>query len=381
MDTNPSLNKASIAFTCIVFGLVITSFSDKSISIQIAKFIAWIFILIGQIKLIHVLSGNGRIGAILLLVASVVQIIMRANGLLMFSIDDFFSDYAGDLASTMNTLQAISPTLIEGMTPVNPLDTLLETTSQVTPGPLWFELFYYGLLIAAMVLWLSYEPFIKAKSGIVILLMSHTFLFILSLPSVVGINIPGITLLYGLVTLISITAYIGIVKNTASSPQPTYGVILLFTGFLYTLLMLIDNSFRTSLFIIAGAVVFFIGNGRLRDSSADRKGTGGFVCYGILMIFAGLLMMIPLVGGILATILQVCSYLVVGIAFLRFAGNEVFEPSKANGMLLVGYLILGNIILAFIPIATGISAFLVCLIEIPIFLVAFIQGVNAVQME
>lgn len=381
MDTNLKLNKASIAFTCIVFGLVIISFPDKSISIQIAKVIAWIFILMGQIKLINILDGNGRIGAILLLVASAVQIITRANGLLLFSLDDFFSGYAEDLYSTMNTLQALSPMLIEGMTPINPFDTLLETTTQVTSGPLWFELSYYGLLIAAMMCWISYEPFIKAKSGIVILLITHAFLFMLSLPSVGGINIPGITLLYGLVNFISIIAYIGIVKNTTSSPQPTYGVILLFTGFLYTSLMLIDNSFKTSLFVIAGAIVFLMGNERLRGSSVDRKGTGGFVSYGILMIFAGLLMMIPLVGGILATILQVTSYLVVGIAFLRFAGNEVFEPTKTNGMMLAGGFILSNIILAFIPTSIGISAFLFCLIEIPFLLVAFIQGVNAVQME
>lgn len=381
MDTNLKLNKASIAFTCIVFGLVIISFPDKSISIQIAKVIAWIFILMGQIKLINILDGNGRTGAILLLVASVVQIIMRANGLLLFTLDDFFSGYAEDLSSTMNTLQALSPMLIEGMTPVNPFDTLLETTTQVVTGPLWSELIHYGLLIAAMMLWLSYEPFIKAKSGIVILLITHAFLFILSLPSVTGVYIPGISLLYGLVNFISIIAYIGIVKNTTSSPQPTYGVILLFTGFLYTLLMLIDNSFKTSLFIIAGAVVFLMGNERLRASSADRKGTGGFVSYGILMIFAGLLMMIPLIGGILATMLQVCSYLIVGISLLRFANNEVFEPSKTNGMMLAGGFILGNIALAFIPTSIGISAFLFCLIEIPFLLVAFIQGVNAVQME
>ena len=382
MDTHIKLNKASIAFTCIVFGLVITSFPDKSISIQIAKFIAWIFVLIGQIKLINVLNGNGRIGAILLLIASVVQIIIRANGLFLFSIDDFFSGYADDLTSTMKTLETLSPMLIEGMSfPVNPLDTLMETATQNYTGPLWFELFYYGLLVGAMVLWLSYEPFIKAKSGIVILLFTHACLFILSLPSLGGVNVPGLTLFYGLVTFVSITAYIGIVKNTASSPQPTYGVILLYTGLLYTLLMLVDNSFKTSLFIIAGAIVLFMGNGRLRDSSADRKGTGGFLSYGILILLAGLFMMIPLVGGILATILQVCSYLVLGIALIQFAGNEVFDPSKTNGMMVAGGFILGNIILAFIPTVTGISAFLFCLIEIPILLVAFIQGVNAVQME
>jgi len=381
MDTNLRLNKAAIAFTYILLGLVVTSFPDVSISMGIAKFIAWIFMLVGQVKLIGILDGNGRVGAILLLVATIVQLVMRAIGFSTFSLHDFFSaSSAGDITQTINALNALSSMMEGGMPTTDSISNLFENTAPIIREPVWEELLQNGLMIGAMALWLSYEPFMKAKSGIITLLIVYSFLFMMDIPSALGANLPGVGILTFLLTLVTIIAYVNIVKNTASSPQPTYALLLLYIGFLYTLLMLIDNSIKTALFVIVGAVIFLMGNGKLRDV-ADRTGTGAFNCYGGFMIIAGFMMMIPVVGGILATIMQVGAYLIVGIALIRFGNNQVFEPSKSNGTIFAGCFILANIILAFVPTGTGIGAFLFCLFEIPLLMIAFKMGVNAVQLE
>jgi len=380
MDTNLKLNKAAIAFTYILLGLVVTSFPDVSISMGIAKFIAWIFMLIGQIKLINILDGNGRAGAILLLIATLVQLIMRAIGFSTLSIYDFFSGTTGDFTQTISALSTLSSMMDGGMPTTDSISNLFETTGPIIREPIWEELLQNGLMIAAMALWLSYEPFMKAKSGIITLLIVYSVLFVMDIPAALGTYLPGVGILSFLFTLVCIIAYVNIVKNTASSPQPTYAIILIQIGFLYTLLMLVDNSIKTSVFVIVGAVIFLMGNGKLRDAS-DRTGTGAFNCYGAFMIIAGFMMMIPLVGGILATILQVSAYLIVGIAFIRFGNNQVFEPSRSNGAIFAGCLILANIILAFVPTGTGIGAFIFCLFEVPLLLIAFKMGVNAVQLE
>lgn len=380
MDTNLKLNKAAIAFTYILLGLVVTSFPDVSISMGIAKFIAWIFMLIGQIKLISILDGNGRTGAILLLVATMVQLIMRAIGFSTLSINDFFSSTTTDFTQTISALSTLSSMMDGGMPTTDSITDLFETTAPIMREPIWEELLQNGLMIGAMALWLSYEPFMKAKSGIITLLIVYSVLFVMDIPAALGTNLPGVGVFTFLFTLVCIIAYVNIVKNTASSPQPTYAIILIQIGFLYTLLMLVDNSIKTAIYVIVGAVIFLMGNGKLRDAS-DRTGTGAFNCYGAFMIIAGFMMMIPVVGGILATILQVSAYLIVGIAFIRFGNNQVFEPSKSNGTMFAGFLILANIILAFVPTGTGIGAFIFCLFEIPLLLIAFRMAVNAVQLE
>ncbi len=148
---------------------------------------------------------------------------------------------------------------------------------------------------------------------------------------------------------------------------------------MYTLLALIDSSLLVRLYIVVGAILIFTGNNRIRSSSDDLKATGAFIAYGVLMIVYSIFLFIPLAGKLLSILIQIPAYIVLAIAFFRFSGNRIFNTTRQNGMILTGILALANIILAFVPTMLGISAFIFCVLEVPLLTIGFIMAVGAVQ--
>lgn len=367
--------KVTIAFFFILSGLVINSFPDKSISINIAKFIAWIFILIGQIKLINVLRGNGKIGAVLFLAGTLMQTIARVIGFFSFTSGGLLDMFMPNMSTAMNIMSVLDG----GST--SPFDSFSLGDEYANPGPAWTSLLQNLFLIGAIIMWLLYEPFNKIKSALITLLVTYSILFLVDLPQIMGGDIPGMGILSGIAGFIYIIAFYKIVIKTAGTEKislSTAAITLLYIGFSYTFLILADNGILVSVYIIAGAIIVLCGNNKIRES-LERRGTGAFISYGVLAIIFGLIMMTPLIGGILATPIQLVSYIVLAIAFFRFGGNDIFDKYKSKGMILIGIVTLFNVVLSLIPTTFGVPAFIFCLIEVPLIIVSFVMAINSVQ--
>lgn len=368
--------KITIAFFYILAGFVITSFPDKSISINIAKLIAWIFILIGQIKLISLLKGNGKIGASLFLAGTLMQTVVRIIEFFSFTSGGLLDIFMPDISMAVNVLG-----MLDG-SGASPFDSFSLGNEYASPGPVWSSLLQNSLMIGAMIMWLLYEPFREIKSAIITLLVTYSVLFLVDIPEIMGGDeILGTGILSGIAGFIYIIAFYKITVGmpyTERNSSLTAAIALLYIGFSYTFLILADNGILVSVYIIAGAIIIFCGNNKIRESF-DRRATGAFISYGVLAIIFGLIMMTPFIGGVLATPIQLASYIVLAVAFFRFGGNGIFDEDKSNGMILIGIVTIFNVILSLIPTSFGLPAFIFCLIEVPLIMVSFVLAISSAQ--
>ncbi len=206
-----------MAFSIVFIGFVITSFPDKSISIHIAKFLAWIFVFIGQIKLINLLSGRGRIGAILFLSGSLLQIVARVTGLLNFTVNDFFNMVTPDVIGVFNSMNSLLSG--GGGASTDLFGSLLQESEYSSPGPAWISILQNISFVGAMIMWLTYPPLKKAKPGIIILLVVYALLFLTGIPEMLHGNIPAKGFLTGISAMITMIAFYKIAVKIPNTEQ------------------------------------------------------------------------------------------------------------------------------------------------------------------
>lgn len=367
-------NEIKTAFALILMGVAVVSFPDKSLSITIAKQLSFLFVLIGLIKLIRYSDGNGRIGAVLFLAACLIRIIT--------GIGDIFSSIGsmGDLltldVTRFEDILGDPSSLLSGVPFAGGLSNG-SGFSFAAPDISWSVLLKDLLFLVSAILWLKYPLFENIKSGVKGLMVMYLVLLVFDLSEMFDLGLPGAGLVIALSGLFTVLFFYKITTKISPSLHIS-GVTLLAIGFIYTFLVLTDTGWLTFGYMLIGSVLVFVGSDKIR-SSFDRKGTGAFIAYGVLVIFLGLIMHFPFVGGLLSTIIQLIAYIVLAIAFFRFSSNAIFIPNRFNGMILIGIITIVNIVLALIPTSLGVSSFIFCLIGLPLLMIGFVTAISSTK--
>lgn len=359
-------SKATAAFALLFIGMLLTKFPLDNWCMTIISIFGLLAILIGQIQLAISLDKEGRIGAILLLCASGFSFIflpIRVIGALTNLLPSFMQN---------EMLEEIQFSLNQVYSSFFSYD-MLELIN-------WL---FVLLPVIASVLWLCYEPFKKVKTAIILLLVNQSIWVIIRLmnyfPSTQGfVSNLNDDIINGICGLLLVIGYYMLVTRTSTPSgevnRGTRSLLLMTFGLIFSFFILMDNDSKFIFISLLGIIVWLIGVACMRSYNPNKKGTGGFITYGILMIVSLLIHFLPsLIGDILAVIIQIPAYVILTISFFRFAGNALFEGK--SGMLSMGMLSILLIIVSIIYlipfVGEPLSALLFSVLATPIILIAW----------
>ncbi len=217
-----------------------------------------------------------------------------------------------------------------------------------------------SLWMAGQICFLFYKPLARLRVGWIILLLFSpivlTFLWhYLPIPN----SIFEIRYIVYFAVYLSFMILVYPARSEARSRVIAFWCM--FTGFAYSLNILFGNSIRHIVIAGIGTMVWLIGVLLLRGIGYERKGSGAFLVYGILMLlslgihllFATVGFFLPgIVGDALALLLQLPAYIILCIGFFRFAKTNVFEERECGMRTLGGGMIIGCIlaVLFLIPV-------------------------------
>lgn len=309
-----SVNRIAGAFMFIFTGLLIYQIPLDTWSVKIMWITAWIAILAGAIRLFNTLKGNGRKGAALWIAATLFCII----------------SVPFDIAhSVLQGIAALSKMTGSGGGSWPAWETYLK----------WFLMAGSLMYMGGVLLFMSSPAFSKKRSGWIWLLAAFA-MSAFKLPAIVVV----IPLFVGFYLVIP-QLYAGNEK----AKHRAEGFILAATGFLYSLLILLNNDTSYIIASFAGLIVWLIGVIKIRSLGNDKKGTGAFITYAILMLIASLFHLMPgLVGDVMSVLLQVPAYIIlmIGLNRLSKAGKVLTEEPTGSGLLI--FTLFTCLILAFI---------------------------------
>lgn len=365
-NINNRKSKITAAFALLFIGMLLTKFPLDGWCMSIISIFGLLAIFIGQIQLVLYLDKKGRIGALLLLFSSVCSIFflpLRFLNTLIHDLPPFMQN-----AMLEETLSSLNYTYLSFLG--TDLFSLI-------------NLFDVLLPVIASVLWLCYEPFKKVKAAIILLLINQSIWTTIHLmgyiPStqelVINLNYYIINCICGLLLVVG---YYMLVTRTSTPNgevnRGTRSLLLMTFGLIFSLFILTDNDSKFIFISLLGIIIWLIGVGCIRSYSPNRRGTGGFITYGILMIFSLIIHFLPsLIGDILAVIIQIPAYTILSIAFFRFAGNDLFRGK--NGMRTMGslsiLLIIFSIIYLIPLVGEPLSALFFSIFAAPIILIAW----------
>lgn len=208
------------------------------------------------------------------------------------------------------------------------------------------------LFVAGQLCFLFYNPLSKLRFGwIVLLLFNPLLLKYLSQYS----DIAGILFAWRGVPVLIVSVLFVVLVYPAQSKERRYGIAFLcmFIGMVHSLNILFGNGVRIIVIAILGAVLWLTGVGVLRHSGDEKKGSGAFIAYGILMLlslgihllFASVLFLVPgIVGDVLAFLLQLPAYIIACIGFTRFAKTGVFHIRECGMRTMAAVMIIGSLL-------------------------------------
>ena len=357
-------NKLVSAFSMLAICTVLLYYPGDSWIFSIAKLYAAIFYVIAVCQLIKHAEGAGKVGSIILLIASVFDVISTPFSFfneMMYFIESGFSMFG-----TGNAL-------------INPYQDWLEIA----------DIAQYLLYILAFIIWLTYPAFQKMRGGIITLL-------IISLLFMAG-NVFSVFSLYNILVsdysswllgMISVIGYYSIAGNISLTDQKanerTKAILLSAIGLIYSMAILIDNSYALIFTCLIGTIIWLSGISKIKRNTYLHKGIGGFNAYGILTIISSLLFFIPL-GGYIAIFLQIPAFICLANGFFSFSSNPYFHKNQMCGMKTLGMisiLSIGSVMIFAIPvIGEYISALTFCILYVPIILWSWRNALNAQSME
>lgn len=338
-----STNKIAAAFMLIFTGEFLYRIPLDTWSVKIIWIAAWIGILTGTIQLFNTLKGTGKKAAGLWIGASLF-------GILSIPVEVFYSLTEG--------IAGITKT-VGGPTEITESLGLLQSATG------WFLSLGSLMYIGGTALFMIYPPFTKAKTGWMYLVAA----FIMSM-----FHLPSL--------LITIAIFIGyyliftrLYAEDDQSRRRCGALLWMATGFIYSLLILLNNDTIYIIASLTGLVAWLIGVIKIRSLEYEKQGTGAFIAYGILMILASGLHFLPgLVGDTLAIVLQIPAYIILCIGFLRFGKGEMFASPKNGTHTMIGVLLICLILalVYLIPfIGEPISAMIFSILCIPCLIVGW----------
>ncbi len=347
--------KITIAFTLIFLGILMQQLPEEIGSSRVIAFLAGMLVLIGLIKSIHLLRDSGLWGSILFIASSIALMIA--------------SWMEGSIPEFLNVLKSMpSNSIMDG------LGSNMETNTFSTSPASGFSWGAAGHLLAILAAgcWLTYKPFRKMLTGLVLLIVIH-LVYIIDPSFLKGF-------IHSVLGILTVAGYYHIVVNVAPSDdsnRPLKALLLMAVGMIWFSLIMVETKGTIIGISAIGTIIWFTGVSRIRHLG-DRRGTGAFIAFGILsfvlLLFLTLTRLISKVilldAGMFGFIFRIPAYIVLAIAFFRFHSNRIFQRQKTNGMVLMGIAML----LAMLTILTN---FFYYFIVLPMMLISWINAVKS----
>lgn len=311
-----SINRIAGAFMLIFIGWLIYQIPIDTWSVKIMWITAWIAILAGSIRLFNTLKGKGRKGAALWIAATVFSILSVPIDI----INSLMQGFTLIMKMAGNTSDAGSFLMIGSYLK-------------------WFMILGSLMYIGGTLLFMSSITFSKIKSGWICLLVTFA-LSTFKLPSI----------LVAISLFISI--YLIIPRLYAGNEKAKHraeGLLLMAIGFLYSLLILLNNDSSYIAISFAGLIIWLIGVMKIRSLGYGKTGTGAFITYAILMLVASVFHLAPgLVGDIMSLLLQVPAYIVLMVGLGRLNKDGKILAIQPSGVGLINFSLFVCLILSLI---------------------------------
>ena len=357
-------NRLVSAFSMLAISSVLLYYPGNSWIFSIAKLYAAIFYVIAVCQLIKHAKDAGKTGAIILLIASALDVISTP-----FS---FFNDLMNFIENGLSMFGG-------GYAYVNPYQYWLDIA----------DIAQYLLYIPAYIFWLTYPSFQKMRGGIITLLIVSLFFLAGNVFSISAFYNPVANYLSWILGIISVFGYYSMATNASITDQKANGrtkaMLLSAIGLIYSMAILVDNSYTLIFTSLIGTIIWLSGISKIKQYTLPHKGLGGFNAYGVLTILSSLFFLIPVLGGYIALLFQIPAFICLASGFFSFSSNPYFHKNPMCGMKTLGMiaiLSIGSVIVFAIPvIGEYTSALTFCILYVPIILWSWRNALNAQSME
>lgn len=318
-------------------------------SVKIMWITAWIAMLAGSNILYKNMKGLGRKAAGLWIAATVFGIMASPLEILGSLSQGLLS--AGGSGTSSGGLEGLS---------------FLQSFQD------WFLSLSFLLYLAGTLVFLLFPPFARMRTGWVWLSVGFV-MSLLGLPPLLAF-LPLFIGFYYVITRL----------YEDRQARIRAGAMLWMTvGLLLSLLILLDNDMKYILWSVAGLIFWFVGVNKMRSTVYEKRGTAAFLWYGVLMLVASVLHVLPgMIGDILALLFQLPAYILLAVGFFRFSHTNVFYGGTGpKGMPGIGWTVIFVILLSLIYliplVGEPLSALGVALVVVPVLTVGWKNGLSA----
>lgn len=261
------------------------------------------------------------------------------------------------------------------------------------------------LKVAAFVLFALYKPFECVRSWFIVLAAINGFRLIDSVLGVVWLltrdmsdsmylaeyGLRGLNLLLDFVMLFAFYKIAtGICHANPWSRRLTQALVMMSLSSLVMFVILTDNGIWTCAVSLLATIFWFIGLAKFRGESrqmmqrgtiarSSRRGTGALIASGIVVICAFVIHMLPLplIGTIIAALIQIVAYVLMAIGFFKLAGNPNFGNRSSDAMVMMGVVSLVSIILAVVFAVVELGAAIVFVfVLMPIIVMSWMAAIS-----